>query len=186
MKKLLLLTGIVGALALPALSQQNWNQFDRNRDGQITFKELRANGVRIDQNIRALDRNGDRVLTRRELRNAQFRQQNNNGYNNNAYNNNPYSNQQQPYNANVPTSGYHWSTLDTNRNGVLEQHELQQAGYQGANTNYNMYSVDLNRDGYIDQYEAQRAGYNGTTNNRSNNGANILNLLQVLPGLLNR
>lgn len=172
MKKFLVLTGLVGALALPAIAQQNWRQYDRNNDGQITFRELRDSGIQVNQQIRALDRNNDRALSGRELRNVQFNQ---NGYN--TY--------QQPYNANVPNNGYHWSVLDTNRNGTLEQHELQAAGYQGANTNFNMNSVDLNRDGYIDQYEAQRAGYNGNNGN-NNNASNILNLLQVLPSLLNR
>ncbi len=186
MKKFLILTGLVGALALPAIAQQNWRQYDRNNDGRITFAELRDSGIKVNQQIRALDRNNDRVLSGRELRNVQFSQVNNNQ---NYYNQNPYSTYQQPYNANVPVNGYHWSVLDTNRNGTLERHELQAAGYQGANTNYNMYTVDLNRDGYIDQREAQRAGYNGNNGYNgynNNNGSTILNLLQVLPSLLNR
>lgn len=177
MNKFLVLAGLVSALALPAVAQQNWRQYDRNNDGKITFGELRDSGINVNQQIRALDRNNDRVLSGRELRNVQFSQGNNQ---------NPYTTYQQPYNANVPTNGYHWSVLDTNRNGRLEQQELQAAGYQGGNANFNMYAVDLNRDGYIDQYEAQRAGYNGNNGNNTNNGSTILNLLQVLPSLLNR
>lgn len=165
MKKFIALAGIVGGLALPGLAQ-TWSQYDRNGDGIVTFGELRSSGVRINNQIRALDRNGDRLLSRRELRNVQL----NTGYSQPYYQTQTYGAYQQPY---------HWSTLDSNRNGVLESYELNQAGYQ-SNANYNMYNVDTNRDGYIDQWEARRAGY-GTGNNT---GSTILNLLQVLPGLI--
>lgn len=165
MKKLLMF-GMLGALALPAMAQ-SWRQFDYNRDGLVAFSELRAGGIRVDGRIRALDRNNDRLLSRRELRGISL-----NSY---AYQQ-PYY--QQYYVNNNP--GCHWSTLDTNRNGVLEAYELNDAGFN-TNRNYNMYTIDLNRDGYIDDYE-QRAAYN----NRVNTGDIFWNLLQVLPGLLNR
>lgn len=172
MKKFIAAAGIVGALALPALSQ-SWNQFDRNGDGFITFRELRDSGVRVDSQIRALDRNNDRALSRRELRNVQLQ---------GSYGTYQAPVYQQPYyQQNYVNNGYHWSTLDSNRNGVLESYELNQAGYNGQyNQNYNMYQIDVNRDGYIDAYEQQRArGSNNTL-------PVILNLLQFLPGLLNR
>jgi opacity protein-like surface antigen len=171
MKKFIAAAGMLGALALPALSQ-SWNQFDRNGDGFITFRELRDSGIRVDSQIRALDRNNDRALSRRELRNVQL----------GSYGTYQAPVYQQPYyQQNYVNNGYHWSTLDSNRNGVLESYELNQAGYNGQyNTNYNMYSIDLNRDGYIDAYEQQRA------RGSNNTGATILNLLQFLPGLLNR
>ena len=185
MKKLLTLAGILGGLALPSLAQQTYNQYDRNQDGQVTFAELRTSGVRVDNSIRNLDRNRDKILSRYELRNVQW-----------GSNQQQYYNQQQNYNQGynqgytTNNNGYHWSNLDTNHNGILEAHELSQAGYN-TNQNYNMNSIDLNRDGYIDQYEQQRAynnqNYNNQNSNNQNfNGSTILNLLQMLPNLLNR
>ena len=72
MKKLLTLAGILGGLALPSLAQQTYNQYDRNQDGQVTFAELRTSGGRVDNSIRNLDRNSDKILSRYELRNVQW------------------------------------------------------------------------------------------------------------------
>lgn len=124
----------------------NWAHLDTNRDNMINANEITAGGIQITPQLHSLDVNRDGVLIPAELVGAQAP----------AYYGNSGAN------VVVPSTGYHWSNLDTNRNGVLESWELQQQGYQ-TNQNYNMSNLDINRDGYLDSYELNRAGYNPNT-----------------------
>jgi hypothetical protein len=124
----------------------NWAYLDTNRDNMINANEITAAGIEITPQLHSLDANRDGVLIPSELTHAQA----------------PTYYGNSGANVVVPSTGYHWSNLDTNRNGRLESWELQQQGYN-TNYNYNLANLDVNRDGYLDTYELNRAGYNPNT-----------------------
>jgi hypothetical protein len=57
---------LMSAISVPASANWFMKQFDANGDGRVTLREFRGTASRF----RALDVNGDRVITEREARTA--------------------------------------------------------------------------------------------------------------------